>query len=181
MPQARTAAVVGILLAVITTGCGTGGPPATAPPSSPPGPASPTLRAEPGVTATPTAVVARTGPPVAMLAGVAAGAGIGALGSSTWDGSGTDAPWIVPPDGSRAAAGDRLDVAFDPAAEPASWTARWAPVTASGAGDVAGGVDGSGPVTIAAPGEPGDWSLQLEASFGQGRSGTWYWRLEVVP
>ena len=51
----------------------------------------------------------------------------------------------------------------------------------SGAGDVASGVDGVGPVAIVAPGEAGAWSLQLEASFGQGRTGTWYWRLEVGP
>ena len=50
-----------------------------------------------------------------------------------------------------------------------------------GAGDVASGVDGAGPVSVTAPREAGTWSLQLEASFGPGRSGTWYWRVEVAP
>ncbi|HEY3336149.1 MAG TPA: hypothetical protein VGK16_13035 [Candidatus Limnocylindrales bacterium] len=103
------------------------------------------------------------------------------LGSFTWDTTGTDAPWIVPPDGSRAAAGARLRVAFEPAASAVSWTARWAPVTGSSAGDVASGLDGTGPVVIVAPDEAGTWSLQVEASFGPGRGATWYWRVEAGP
>ena len=190
-PGAHRAAVIVGLVGAVVAGCGTGGLPAITPPSL--GPASPT--AAPVSTPTPvpptpvpptptpavTTQASLPEPPGATLSGLASGPGDGILGSFTWDGSGSDAPWIVPPDASTAAPGTGLGVVFTPEASPVDWTARWAPVTHSGAGDVASGVDGAGPVAVAAPGEAGEWSLQLEASFGQGRSGTWYWRLEVGP
>ena len=187
---ARRAAVIVGLVAAALAGCGTGGLPATSPPSSAPGSPSASPVATPSPTPTPvpptptpepTSPAALPEPPTATLSGIASGAGDGTLGSFTWDGAGSDAPWIVPPDENRAAPGAALDVPFSPAATPVDWTARWAPVTWSGAGDVASGVDGAGPVAVVAPTEAGSWSLQVEASFGQGRSGTWYWRLEVVP
>ena len=187
------AAVIAGLVAVALAGCGTGGLPATAPPSvapatataaplstpSPP-PASPTPVPS-TLTPADTARPSLAEPPGATLWGIVSGTDDGTLGSFTWNGAGSDAPWIVPRDASRAVPGAALGVAFAPSASPVDWRARWAPVTGSGAGDVASGVDGVGPVAIAAPGEAGAWSLQLEASFGQGRSGTWYWRLAVRP
>jgi hypothetical protein len=187
VPRTRRV-VAGLLLSVVVTGCGAGARPATATPSAEA--ASPTAPAgssspSPGPAGSPSpppASPAMAEPPDATLTGIASGAGVGALGSFTWDGAGTDAPWIVPADASRAAPGSALVVAFRPAGAPTSWTARWAPVTAAGAGDVASGVEGTGPaVAITAPGEAGAWALQLQASFGQGRSGTWYWRLDVAP
>jgi hypothetical protein len=191
-PGARRIAVVAGLVATIA-GCGTGGLPGTAPPSvapatvtaapvstpSPP-PASPTP-VPPTPTPALTAQSSLPEPPGATLSGIVSGPGDGILGSFTWDGAGSDAPWIVPPDASRTEPGAALGVAWAPAASPVDWTARWAPVTGSGAGDVVSGVDGVGPVAIVAPGEAGAWSLQLEAAFGLGRTGTWYWRLEVGP
>ena len=180
--------VIAGLVAAVLAGCGTGGLPATAPPSVAPATATvaPVSTASPTpVPPTPipalTALASITEPPGATLSGIVSGSGDATLGSFTWDGAGSDAPWIVPRDASRVAPGAALGVAFTPEASPADWTARWAPVTDAGAGDVASGVDGVGPVAIVAPGEAGAWSLQLGASFGQGRTGTWYWRLEVGP
>jgi len=185
---ARRPAVIVGLVAAFLAGCGTGGLPGTTPPSIAPATATASPLSTPSPTpAPPTPAPAATAqaslpePPGATLSGIVSGPGGGTLGSFTWNGAGSDAPWIVPPDASRAAPGAALGVAFEPAASPVDWTARWAPVTAAGAGDVASGVDGSGPVAIVAPGDAGAWSLQLEASFGQGRTGTWYWRLEVGP
>ena len=190
---ARRAVVIAGIFAAVLAGCGTGGLPATAPPSVAPATAtatphstpSPPLASPTPVPSTPTpadtAQPSLAEPPGATLSGIVSGTDDGTLGSFTWNGAGSDAPWIVPRDASRAVPGAALGVAFEPAASPVDWTARWAPVTGSGAGDVASGVDGIGTVAIVAPDQAGAWSLQLEASFGQGRNGTWYWRLEVGP
>lgn len=189
-PASRSATLrlvgAALVLAAAGVGCGTGGLPASSPPAatrdSPPSPPAAQSPAPSSVAPTPVPVTATpAGPPSATLSGTATGPSPGTLGSYTWADSGTDAPWIVPRDGSGASPGSRLEVAFEPAATPASWTARWAPVAGSSAGDVARGVDGTGRVAITAPAEAGTWSLQLEASFGQARGATWYWRLEVGP
>lgn len=181
-PSPRRVGLLGLALAGLVGGCGAGGLLSSAPPSpaatATPSTAPPAATGEP--TPSPTPVVLAS-PPAAMVAGLASGAADGTLGTFTWDGAGTDAPWIVPADAGRASPGAALGVVFEPAVDAASWTARWAPVTGSGPGDVASGVDGVGPVAVTAPDETGAWGLQLEASFGQGRSGTWYWRLEVGP
>ena len=175
------AAVIAGLVATVLAGCGTGGLPATAPPSVAPATASVAPAATPTPTPAESAQASLPEPPGATLSGIVSGPGDGTLGSFTWDGAGSDAPWIVPSDAIRVAPRAALGVAFAPAASPVDWTARWAPVTGSSAGDVASGVDGRGPAAVVAPDEAGPWSLQLEASFGKGRSGTWYWRLEVAP
>ena len=72
-----------------------------------------------------------------------------------------------------------LAVTFDPPVSASSWIARWAPVTGAGAGDVETFAEGSGPVTLVTPDVPGTWSLQVESRFGEGRSATWYWRVEL--
>ena len=128
-----------------------------------------------------TTAVVVAGPPSASLAGLAGGeaALAGTPGSVTWDGTGTDAPWIVPPAGGTARPTAPLTVVFEPADEPDSWTARWAPVTDTGPRDVAVSDDGAAQVAFDTPPEAGTWGLQLEAAFGPGRSAAWYWRVEV--
>jgi hypothetical protein len=190
--DARRLAVAIAAIAAITAGCGMGALPASGQATSSREPASPSPTAVETSTSTPQSAVtpaasdpvpslaALAEPPPATLSGIVSGADDGALGSYTWDGSGSDAPWIVPRAVTTARPGAVLGVGFTGAGAPVEWTARWAPVTGSGAGDVAAGTDGAGAVSVEAPHEDGTWSLQVEASFGEGRAGTWYWRVEVA-
>ncbi len=119
-------------------------------------------------------------PPDAVLDGLAGPAARGDLGTYTWGDVSSDAPWIVGEPAGMARAGSTLAVAFLQPAEPTGWHARWARVTADQAGDRSAGEDGTGePIELAAPSEPGAWSLQLTASFGDGHTATWYWRVAV--
>jgi hypothetical protein len=187
-----------VAAAVFLAGCGSGGPPASAPAGSPAA-SAPESSASPGATeatvsatlvpsatlrASATATVdpaAFTTPPDALLAGAAAtgGPAAGQLGTFTWGDEGSDAPWIVPSAGTVVEAGTAVDIAFEPPVAPESWTARWAPVADGAPGDVAAATDGTGPASVTTPGDTGTWSLQVEARFGEGHSAVWYWRIEV--
>jgi hypothetical protein len=173
-------------LALALAGCARGGLPpapstflASALPAGPP----PTDAPTPAPTEVP-------GPPAAALDGVALESGpaaLGSLGTFSWDGLTSDAPWIVPSGGRTAAAGTQLTVAFDPGMAHTGWEARWAHVIPGAAGDpvagdsVAGGEGQAEPVVVTVPAAPGTWGLMVETSFGQGRNGVWYWRIDVVP
>jgi hypothetical protein len=169
------AALVGGLVA----GCSPGSmPPASSAAAA--GPATPvaTEAASPAATAVPP-----DGPPTAYLRGAGLGdPGIqGAEGSFTWNGSGSDAPWIVQPEPDARGAGP-WTIALDPQLPVDGWTARWAPVRSGVAGDPAAGARGAGPdIVVEAPRPPGIWSLQLEASFGVGQRAAWYWTVDVSP
>jgi hypothetical protein len=184
-----------LALAVVTSitlsACATGGPPtasvgpdpttALAAPASAPVPATSPPSTSPGPTPVPTPTIVLTTPPEAVLVGerMAGEPPVGALGSYTWGDEGTDAPWIVPPDGAEVRAGSPLRVSFDPAAVPTSWIARWAPVIGDAPGDVASSTEGSGAPDLSAPDQSGPWSLRLDARFGEGQSAAWYWRHTV--
>jgi hypothetical protein len=120
-------------------------------------------------------------PPAGMLAGLADGASAqGQLGSYTWAGNGTDAPWIVVPEPLGASVGAPLTATFG-AIVPLTWTAAWARVAGGIAGDPRGGTTGSGIVAVDAPSATGDWSLCITAWFGPGANATYYWRLALAP
>jgi hypothetical protein len=122
------------------------------------------------------------GPPVASI--VLGGEPVRAeLGSFSWDGLSSDAPWVIPSEIAAAAPGQPLGVTLVPARRPATFDAVWAPIR-DGAPAVAGRVtaEGAGPIeTLRAPRDPGEWSLRLTMRFAPGRSGTWYWHVAVVP
>jgi hypothetical protein len=166
------------LVAGLVTGCG---PSAASPaPSAAVDPATPaaTGSAAPAATAG-----ARDGPPTAYLrVAVPGDPGIpGAEGSYTWNGRGSDAPWIVQPEHDAGGAGP-WTVVLDPPLPVGEWTARWAPVRNGVAGDPRAGAKGTGPVIVLeAPRPHGRWSLQLEASFGGGQRAAWYWTIDVLP
>ena len=190
----RSALVAPLVLAGLAAGCGTGGPPAGVA-SIPPASTSATPGATASASASPAATPVATLPadpspvPADMLTEPPAAALVretvpgepvpGALGSFTWVDEGSDAPWIVPRTGAVAAPGTPVAVTFDPPAAASSWIARWAPVTPTGAGEVDTAAEGTDQVTIVTPDTPGAWSLQVEARFGEGRSATWYWRVDV--
>jgi hypothetical protein len=181
-------AVVGtILLAAGLAACASGLP--ASPPAGSAGTAvapTPTAIApSPGETSwalvPPTAVPGLGAPPDAVLGGLTGQPPVpGSLGTFTWDGLVSDGPWVVPPSGGVAGTGQPLSVAFAPALRPSTWRARWAPVTGPAAGAPTAAGDGAGvPIVVAAPGLAGTWSLLVEASFGEGREGAWFWRVEV--
>ena len=165
------ATVLAALLATLAA-CGSV-PPATprAEPTAPPAstPAAPTP-------------IPDAQPPDALLAGIAADPVAGDLGTFTWAGLTSDSPWIVGRAGGSATAGATLAVELRPDVGEPTWVASWARVAGGEAqqpGDVSDPV--TGPVTFAAPVEPGTWSLQLFARFGVGRDAAWYWRVEIAP
>ncbi len=147
---------------------GRGETPTAAPPSTSPPPIEPTDQPMPA------------DPPLAMLAGSWDAPAAGALGTFTWDGLVSDAPWIVGTPTGDASSGP-MTVAFVPGIAQATWQARWAPVVDGAAADaVPGDGGGSGAIVISPPGTTGDWSLQLTATFAAGYDATWYWRIEVA-
>jgi hypothetical protein len=117
-------------------------------------------------------------PPAASLAVDGGDPVTGQLGSFTWDGGGSDSPWLP---GSRITVGAGERIAVTLAADPgiASWAARRATAgTVDGAGAVAIG-QGAGPPSFAAP-PTGTWSVQLTVQFASGRgSAAYYWRVTV--
>jgi hypothetical protein len=119
-------------------------------------------------------------PPVAMLEDPARISAAGELGTASWGGTTTDAPWIVGPSIGQVAAGAPLTVTFDPSVRPGAWQARWAPLDGHDVGAPRDGGSGTGKlISVTAPGAAGDWSLQVQVRFGPDTSGAWYWRIQV--
>jgi hypothetical protein len=171
---------IGLFLSLLTAAaCGIAGPPAaTMPGASAHTPANTPVASPSGDS--PAATDAA--PPAATLVGPTGAAAAGVLGTFSWDGLVSDAPWIVAASAGGVRVVDRLEVILPPDAVPAAWQARWAPVAGGQAGTaIDGGSGGGAPIRVSPPAMPGAWSLQLTARFGVGRSATWYWRVEVVP
>lgn len=190
---ARLAAAIG--MAVVLAGCSgvPGSSPASPPAETSAGVASQeaaTASQPPAWTTTPSEGTAAppsitatlpAAPPEATLHGLVGGQpATGALGSYTWSGSGSDAPWVVGRPAGSARHGSALAATLA-GLSPALWTAAWARVAGGSAGDPVEGVAGTGPVAVTAPGSGGDWSLQVTAWFGPGANATYYWRLTVMP
>jgi len=120
-------------------------------------------------------------PPDAFLANPRGSPVRGDLGTYTWGGLVSDAPWIVQRSAAPMPASTRPTVTFAGGAVPVSWIARWARVRGGEPGRprAAGRGDGSAPLVVDAPPGPGSWSLRVEARFGEGARATWYWRVRV--
>ncbi len=190
----------GVLVVVATAGCATGstqvtpaqaatveptaatttGASSTSPVQETPGPvAEPT--ADPSATAPPVQSLPAA-PPAATLTGTEGSAVLGALGSYTWSGTGSDAPWIVPALRDAVREPGPFTVGFEPGLAPGAWTARWAPVADGRPGDTAGSSSGeAGPIVIDRPVGRGAWSLQVDVQFAGGGRAAWYWRLQGTP
>lgn len=158
--------VAAMALAAAVAACGGGG-------ASP----SPAATAAP---ATAEASVTTVAPPAASLV-IADGVLVpGELGSYTWDGGGSDAPWIVVPESGRVKGAATMEVRLDPAADVTAWSARWALISEGVAGPPKDASTGAaGPMTVTLPTANGDWSLQVEIRAGDGRSVTYYWRVSA--
>jgi hypothetical protein len=117
-------------------------------------------------------------PPSASLAAEGGDPAVGQLGSFTWNGGGSDSPWL-PGSPITVGAGERLTVSLAGGDEPTDWSARRVPAgTPDGSGAVGIG-GGPAPITFAAPG-PGSWSVQVQVRFAGGLgSAAYYWELSV--
>jgi len=190
-PRAVTARSLDlVLLLVAVAACGAGALPSSpaSPAATPATPATtiPDARDSPAaptpteVPSAPTPVPA--GPPVATLRGLSGRDMAGDLGTFSWDGLASDAPWIVGGTAAKARTRAVLAVAFPPDAGETAWRARWAPLTGNQPGTpVDGGSGGRDAIELTPPATPGPWSLQLVVDFGPGRNAAWYWRVEVAP
>ena len=118
------------------------------------------------------------GPPPATLAAEGGDRVAGQLGSYTWDGGGSDSPWL-PGAPVNVGAGEPLTVTVAGGVSVGGWSARRVPAgTKDGAG-AAGLGRGDAPVTFSAPG-PGSWSVQVAVRFAGGLgSAAYYWQLTV--
>ena len=181
-----TIALIGLLAAACATGGTTASasPPPSAAPSAPPA-ASIAVPASPAPTVAPATVVPSSNPsavsavpPVAALAVEGGDPVAGELGSYSWNGGGSDSPWL-PGSAITGGTGERLSVSVEPDVGIASWVARRvAAGTSDGAGAIGVG-DGTGPVSFAAP-EKGHWSIQLTLGFADDLgSAVYYWDLTV--
>lgn len=173
-----------LLVTLVVAGCSPGGLPSTSPSTSPSTATSfsPSATSVPPATSNPSE---RPDPQVPPTATLTAADGIpiaGALGSYTWDGAGSDSPWLVPPKDQAVHRGGPYALAFDPATEAERWRASWAPVRSGTAGDPAGTAEGVGaPAAVPGPGRPGIWSLQVDVRFAGGGHAAWYWRVVIAP
>ncbi|HEY8818189.1 MAG TPA: hypothetical protein VIM25_05155 [Candidatus Limnocylindrales bacterium] len=99
------------------------------------------------------------------------------LGSFTWNGGGSDSPWL-PGSPITIGAGERMSVSFTTDPGVASWTARRAP-TGTLDGGAVGLAQGASPITFSSP-PAGTWSVQLAVLFSNGRgSAAYYWQVTV--
>ena len=182
--------LVGLLLSGCSSGASSGsagaGSPTTAPPAA-------TASADPGPTVAPSTatdapgapsptVVVGAEPPAATLSVEGGDPVTGQLGSFTWNGGGSDSPWL-PGTPLSIGAGERLTASLAGGFAIDTWSARSAPAGSSdgtgavGLGDGSG--DGGGPISIAPP-PKGRWSVQLTVGFADELgSATYYWRVTV--
>lgn len=178
-----------LLLTALTIACSAAGPDGSpsgsipsAAASATPGAVVPTLVAsqtpatDPSPVASPS--LASTEPPPATLAAEGGDGVTGQLGSYTWNGGGSDSPWL-PGAPVEVGAGEPLTVTVADGVVVSEWSARRVPAgTANGSGATDLG-NGPAPVTFPAPG-PGSWSVQLLVRFAGGAgSSSYYWQLNV--
>jgi hypothetical protein len=179
--------VIGLALAGVVVAC-TGpasSPPATGPIASPspspatavPVPASSPAAAPPTDVSVPSAALLGS-PPIARLA-VEGGDPIeGQLGTYTWGGGGSDAPWL-PGAPIEVASGEPLEVTFEPLIGVTAWRGRIVPAAATGPAGATVLAEGSGPPRFEAP-SAGAWTLEVQVTFPAGMGAASYaWALTV--
>lgn len=161
-----------LFLTLLTIACT-----ATSPDGSPAGSVASQM---PGTSPTPVASPSLTSaePPSAALAAEGGDAVAGQLGSFTWNGGGSDSPWL-PGTPIELGAGEPLTVTVADGVVVSDWSARRVPAgTANGSGAVGLG-GGPAPITFRAP-DPGSWSVQVLVRFASGLgSASYYWQLTV--
>jgi hypothetical protein len=186
--MARGAAIFAVALTFIAAACASSiaTRPSHTPSSSwgttPSSAATPASATPSAAIATPSAPrspdAAADGPPVAMLAAEGGDPVDGQLGTYTWGGSGSDAPWLH---GVRVAigAGEPLNVAFRPPVAVDSWRARVVPASADGPAGARLLGYGLGDPLFGAP-EAGTWTVEVHVVFAGGAgNASYFWQLAV--
>ncbi len=117
-------------------------------------------------------------PPAAALAVEGGDPVVGRLGSYTWQGGGSDSPWL-PGASIAAAVGEPMTLTLGSGVGVASWTAsRVEAGTADGIGAIGLG-SGTDAIAFVAP-APGAWSVQVAIRFADDLgSAAYYWQLTV--
>lgn len=159
-------AALAVAALALLAGCGTG--------AAPTSPAAPSPSA---VAASGSAVPAEPQPPVALLAIDARPGVAGSLGTYTFRGAGSDAPWL-PGAALPVGAGGTARVELVPDVGVGTWRVKRAPP-----GDTDGAAarlvaSGSGPIAFPIDAGAGTILVDVEFADGQG-SAAWFWR--VVP
>src|SRR4051794_4421004 len=121
-------------------------------------------------------------PPVATLTVPGEPPIEGQVGTYSWDGFASDAPWLRGGDPVHVPADILAGVRFPPGTDISTWTVAYAPLREDGPADPAPSKTQQRWVSaeIASPAPPaGTWSVRLWAEFpGHGRVG-YFWRFEV--
>jgi hypothetical protein len=117
-------------------------------------------------------------PPEAELSVEGGDAVAGQLGSFTWAGAGSDAPWL-PGSPITVAAGEPLSVTVRPVIPVTTWRARYA---RAGQSDPAGARPlgtGVGEPSFGAP-AAGQWTVEVVIGSGGGLDeASYFWRVDV--
>lgn len=182
-----TASILFAAVAGLAGGCSVAAPasPATSPSAASPSPAAVATDAgapSPSPTTPPSVASAEPspavdGPPTALLRVDGGDPVAGQLGTYTWDGGGSDSPWL-PGAPIAAATGEILTMTLPPDMMVTDWSAVIAPAAN---GDETGAIEagaGSGPVEVTAP-AAGTWTLAITVRAGERGAATWFWRLEI--
>ena len=121
---------------------------------------------------------ARDAPPEAALAAEGGDPVPGQLGSYTWDGSGSDSPWL-PGTPITVGAGESLSVTLAPPAATGTWRARYVP---AGQTDAEGARPlGEGSTTPTFPAPPaGRWTVEVQVTFPDAAgAASYFWEIVV--
>lgn len=185
---ARSTWLVLATVSIVGAGCGRTGasPPAARPLATPsaeiaatsmPSPDSPPA-AESSEAAPSTGGVAMPEPPAASLAVDGGDPVVGELGSFTWQGAGSDAPWLAGKP-IHIGPGERLTLTLAQPLAIEHWTAARVPSVGLDSAPTVGLGEGDGPVAFTGP-PAGAWSIQVSVWFADSLgSASYYWRVEV--
>lgn len=158
------------VLLLIPIGCTSAGlsPTAVVPTASPPPTPSPAPSAP--LVATPDPQ-----PPDALLSVGGGAPSIGELGTYTWLGAGSDAPWL-PGTPVKLQAGVTATVSLEPPVAIATWSVREAKPGDRDGTTARGIASGSGPITFTVPAQAGSLAVQVRFAADAGDA-NYFWAL----
>jgi hypothetical protein len=162
---------VAAIVVIAAAACSAAGvsPPAAAPSASATPTAAPTATASAPLAATP-----GPQPPNALLSVNGAAPSVGELGTYTWHGAGSDAPWL-PGTPTKVLAGGAASVSLEDPVAIATW---WVKQSKPGATDVGARqiAAGSGPITFVVPAQAATIAVHVEFASDAGDA-VYFWAL----
>jgi hypothetical protein len=115
-------------------------------------------------------------PPVALLTVGSSGPTPGAIGSYTYLGTGSDAPWLPGTPTTVPSRGGRATIVLQPAVATAAWTVRQAQTGDTDGTTARRIAAGTGPIAFALPTGSGTIVLVVDFAAGAG-SASYFWAL----